>query len=846
MGRSDITKYPGIAEKFAQLEKAINQQDFVATANQDTFTITNGSYAVGTKTLSVYIEGVLLPLDAYTEVNSTTFKLISPLNAGDLVTARWLEGKLPVAFGHKTSHEKGGQDELDITKLKGYTDNELQKVINTAKQPRPRSTGETDDTNRVSEVLANKGLVYFPAGIYQISKEIPIFDDTNVYCHPKAEFFLLANSRCKMFVSDKLVKTGNFYWSGGIINGNGANQGVEIEPDHDISRAFLLMNFYKVSVKNVLIKDIGGHAIGYWGNEYAYFRDIEFRQGLSPTHPYGGSRRDGITGVSRNIVIENITGFTDDDFIAICPGCDWAGSGNLMSVDNVFIRNIKYENNSVDSSFSVFRGLAVYSGGRGYSVKNLSITNVKGDVNTEFMRVFGYVDKLSVDNVAVNINNKSKDDVNAFIQVSYQRNGGGDVLEGGSKITELTVSGFTGSMSNATYSVPFLSVEISSTVEKLKIEDSFIQYKTSTAPAKSFLYVDTNSVIKTLDVTRTTYKLDSQNAYPFYTRNEASKEYVDRLFRGSNGKINTTYKVMNTTNMSRLFSLKLGYGTPNPSGSIKVNKLEVKKQGETANIVDLNSLTNSSSLNVTNNGDGTVTVTVSNPTHEYPSLNIPVNYPEATTYTVYCEYTVLSGNSELILEPRFSEVLVDKSSTDVFLTAEIKKENVTSGVDIVRSSLKDTKFVVVSNSLVVDTSAINKGYYNKLVNTAGNICEFHSGFQMMNKKYTLTVEKAGFTLAPNSAVWQQGGILFGNIVLFGTGNIGTFNANDFLVSFNRVLPNAGAKFELSSVTLTTDVGRVQDFFEFQYDQAGKTVIKASVTRSNIRWLTINFAYILGD
>jgi len=120
MGRSDITKYPGIAEKFQQLEKAINQQDFTATANQDTFTITNGSYAVGTKTLSVYIEGVLLPLDAYTEVNSTTFKLISPLNAGDLVTARWLEGKLPVAFGHKSSHEKGGQDELDITKLKGY------------------------------------------------------------------------------------------------------------------------------------------------------------------------------------------------------------------------------------------------------------------------------------------------------------------------------------------------------------------------------------------------------------------------------------------------------------------------------------------------------------------------------------------------------------------------------------------------------------------------------------------------------------------------------------------------------------------------------------------------------
>jgi len=114
----DLSRYPGMPANF----KAVNKQEFTATANQSVFTITNGSYVVGSKTLEVVVKGITQPPSAYTETSATSFTLSEPVPAGTRVVASWLEGKLPVAFGHKSSHELGGQDELDITKLKNYNE----------------------------------------------------------------------------------------------------------------------------------------------------------------------------------------------------------------------------------------------------------------------------------------------------------------------------------------------------------------------------------------------------------------------------------------------------------------------------------------------------------------------------------------------------------------------------------------------------------------------------------------------------------------------------------------------------------------------------------------------------
>jgi len=138
MARSDITKYPGVAEMFQQLQKAQNEQTFECTANQDTFVIANGSYTPNTKTINVYIEGSLIARELYTEVDSTTIKLATPRNAGDLVTLIWLEGKLPVAFGHNSSHYKGGQDEIDVTQLANFKEEVSDKIGSLQKPSSPK------------------------------------------------------------------------------------------------------------------------------------------------------------------------------------------------------------------------------------------------------------------------------------------------------------------------------------------------------------------------------------------------------------------------------------------------------------------------------------------------------------------------------------------------------------------------------------------------------------------------------------------------------------------------------------------------------------------------------------
>lgn len=101
------------------MTKIPNDQEWVSTANQDTFTITNGNIS-DVKWLTVYVGGVLQP-DA-TLINSTTFQLPEKLAANIDVYAKWIETPVPFTIGHHTTHEAGGQDELDVIKLKNFNE----------------------------------------------------------------------------------------------------------------------------------------------------------------------------------------------------------------------------------------------------------------------------------------------------------------------------------------------------------------------------------------------------------------------------------------------------------------------------------------------------------------------------------------------------------------------------------------------------------------------------------------------------------------------------------------------------------------------------------------------------
>lgn len=156
MARADITKYPGVAEKFAQLEKSKRRQVITATVDgQTVFTITNGSYVVGSDTLDVIVGTTWQTPTAYTETNSTTVTLSEGVPIGTKVTLRWLEGKLPVAFGHNTTHYKDGQDPVDATKLVNGDILTATVGVGLLGERYPRLNGETDDAPRFNRIIAD-------------------------------------------------------------------------------------------------------------------------------------------------------------------------------------------------------------------------------------------------------------------------------------------------------------------------------------------------------------------------------------------------------------------------------------------------------------------------------------------------------------------------------------------------------------------------------------------------------------------------------------------------------------------------------------------------------------------
>lgn len=131
-------------ERLKGMEKADNRQSWkVTAATQTRFTLTNGSYTVGSNSFAVYIEGVLQPIDAYTQVDSKNFDMVDPVPKDVTVTAIWREGKAPIQFGHNTTHYAGGQDPLDVTKLTNYQTEVADKIAGIQDTVNPYAAGTT-------------------------------------------------------------------------------------------------------------------------------------------------------------------------------------------------------------------------------------------------------------------------------------------------------------------------------------------------------------------------------------------------------------------------------------------------------------------------------------------------------------------------------------------------------------------------------------------------------------------------------------------------------------------------------------------------------------------------------
>lgn len=116
-------------------QASINEQSWTATEGQTLFTITNGKYVLGKGNIEVWVGGVpQIKGQGYNETSETAFTLTSGVVAGTIVYAKWFEGHMTITKGHMKSHELGGQDEIDITKLKNFQEQVVSPLAERAKQ----------------------------------------------------------------------------------------------------------------------------------------------------------------------------------------------------------------------------------------------------------------------------------------------------------------------------------------------------------------------------------------------------------------------------------------------------------------------------------------------------------------------------------------------------------------------------------------------------------------------------------------------------------------------------------------------------------------------------------------
>lgn len=139
--------------KVDSLLYAPDNYEWTAAAGQLTYILPPGTtYDPTTEWMEVYVGGTYFPPDLVKKDDKSQFTLLidsSVIQEGMKIVAKWENPYVPTTNVHHTTHEKGGTDELDITKLLNY-----QEVVVT-----PLNTANEQLADMSTELFGNKNKV---------------------------------------------------------------------------------------------------------------------------------------------------------------------------------------------------------------------------------------------------------------------------------------------------------------------------------------------------------------------------------------------------------------------------------------------------------------------------------------------------------------------------------------------------------------------------------------------------------------------------------------------------------------------------------------------------------------
>lgn len=274
----------------------------------------------------------------------------------------------------------------------------------------------TPVTVRVSGATADKAIrsaiekaikngsreVYLPAGRYLISVPIRLPSNFTLRAAKEAYVELKKGSNQYLLQNEDLINGNtNITVTGGKWNGNGWSQTRTIRDKVENSDFCFGMFFYKVKrleVASLQIDSTRSWGIAYMECDTVHVHDIHFQQ-----NPFRDNRQtsalnqnaDGVTGGGNHVLIENISGFTNDDLVAFAAGgASFQGKMSpFPAVDyrDVTVRNI-FPQNSHDS-IPALKAVAFYTFEH-KTVSDITIENVRGNTAAASVLFYSLFDKV--------------------------------------------------------------------------------------------------------------------------------------------------------------------------------------------------------------------------------------------------------------------------------------------------------------------------------------------------------------------------------------------------------------------------------------------------------------------
>lgn len=241
--------------------------------------------------------------------------------------------------------------------------------------------------------LKSGGEIYIPKGIYYIDKPLILNSGTTVVADEKAEIILINGVKTLLLrnknvingtdikiaddapVDDDITVCGGVwaeenterlgYGLSGCFDENDSFKGV--------STCFLFSGVNNLTLKNIVFKSTAGFACQIGRINGFLIENIAFENCFA----------DGlhVNGGVKNGVIKDLSGYTEDDLVAL-NAYDWDNSTiNFGCIENVVVDGVKSINGaSAHKSFRIQPGVYPYKNGEKEDcyIKNLTVKNVSG------------------------------------------------------------------------------------------------------------------------------------------------------------------------------------------------------------------------------------------------------------------------------------------------------------------------------------------------------------------------------------------------------------------------------------------------------------------------------------